>query len=312
MDTPGTPDEPEAPEPEPAPGVPPSAPPLPPAPSETAGPPRRRRGAIALGAAIVVVLALVAVGFAVSRGTGGTSTPVAAPKLLPPSGGRAEAQPFRVTLAWTAPSGGAPVAGYSVSRDGVRLAQVTTTSYTDTRVAPGQSYQYTVQSVGHAPASATSSPLTIEARTAKPPLSRARLTGTFEVKMKILSSAGNSAKVGSAYREGWKFVPTCSSGPCSVTMHDLVKAFRGLHGKLKRNGVTYRGSVTGFHGVYCGSKTVHMTSTLTITLRLTRATGEVGTWNASGFTATVSESIPASAGCVSGHIGYRVSGHRVG
>lgn len=306
MDTPETPGDQPAPAATPPASTPSS--PLPPAPSEMAAP-RRRRGPLVIGIAVVVVLALVAVGVALGRKGTTSSAGVAPRKLLPPTGGRAQAQPFRVTLEWTAPSGGAPVAGYSIFRGGLPLGRVTATSYTDTKVAPGQRYQYTIQSVARGSASTTSSPLTIRVAVPKPPLSQARLTGYFNVRMTVLSSVGISTKVGSSSREQWKFVPSCPSGPCGVKMIDVV--YHHLHGTLRRKGLVYSGTVTGFHGAYCGSRTVHMTSTLVVTIHLTRGKGAVGAWNADAFTATISESVPAGFGCVSAHVGYRVKGHRV-
>jgi hypothetical protein len=80
-----------------------------------------------------------------------------------PQGLSAAASAGKVDLAWGASSDDVGVAGYAVRRDGQVIADVPQTSYTDTAVAPGNTYSYTVQArdaVGHlsgesTPASAT-------------------------------------------------------------------------------------------------------------------------------------------------------------
>lgn len=56
------------------------------------------------------------------------------------------ATPTQVSLAWGASSdtGGPGLAGYHVYRNGTQIAPVTTTAYTDTNVAAGNSYSYSV------------------------------------------------------------------------------------------------------------------------------------------------------------------------
>lgn len=69
-----------------------------------------------------------------------------------PAGLTATAANARVTLSWNASTGTAAITGYRVSRNGSQVAQVTNTTYTDTGLANGTTYSYTVaalDSAGH-------------------------------------------------------------------------------------------------------------------------------------------------------------------
>jgi len=74
----------------------------------------------------------------------------AAPADNPPTVPTGLSAPFvsasSVNLTWSASTDGdaTPVAGYHVFRDGVQIGDVTTTSFSDTTVAGGQTYSYTV------------------------------------------------------------------------------------------------------------------------------------------------------------------------
>jgi chitinase len=50
----------------------------------------------------------------------------------------------QVALAWNAATDNVKVTGYRVFRNGVRIADVTNTSYKDTAVTTGATYTYTV------------------------------------------------------------------------------------------------------------------------------------------------------------------------
>lgn len=67
-----------------------------------------------------------------------------------------------ISLAWTASTDDTGVTGYRVLRDGTQVGTSTTTSYTDTGLAPSTAHTYTVRAVDAAGnASAASSPLTV-------------------------------------------------------------------------------------------------------------------------------------------------------
>ncbi|MFF0415423.1 glycoside hydrolase family 6 protein [Kitasatospora sp. NPDC004745] len=55
-----------------------------------------------------------------------------------------------VSLSWTASSDPAGVTGYSVYRNGAKVATVAATGYTDTGLSPATAYQYTVTALGAA------------------------------------------------------------------------------------------------------------------------------------------------------------------
>lgn len=79
-----------------------------------------------------------------------------------PAGLRAaEVSHTRVRLVWTAPADGGPVTAYKVYRDGLHLANVDTTSYVDTDVAPLTKYTYEVSAVGPGGESPRSGPLVV-------------------------------------------------------------------------------------------------------------------------------------------------------
>ena len=82
-------------------------------------------------------------------------TPPAAPEGLTATAGDA-----RVALTWTA-NGEADLAGYRIHRDGVTVATVTGTSWTDTAVSNGTTYAYTITAVD---SSGNESPLSGETR----------------------------------------------------------------------------------------------------------------------------------------------------
>jgi fibronectin type 3 domain-containing protein len=91
-----------------------------------------------------------------------TATPLAGADMTPPSvptGLGATPGSTQVALTWTASTDNVAVTGYRVFRNGVQVAAPSGTSYTDTGLANGTSYTYTVAAVDAAAnASAQSSP----------------------------------------------------------------------------------------------------------------------------------------------------------
>jgi fibronectin type 3 domain-containing protein len=79
-----------------------------------------------------------------------SATPQALPPTAPANLTAAAAGPTQVNLAWTAATpGSSPISGYQITRNGTVIATTTTTatSYSDTTVAPGTGYSYTVAAV---------------------------------------------------------------------------------------------------------------------------------------------------------------------
>ncbi|MFD5462653.1 glycoside hydrolase family 6 protein [Kitasatospora sp. NPDC127059] len=73
-------------------------------------------------------------------GSGGTPSGPTAPGALTVTGTTSTS----VALSWTASTDPAGVTGYSVYRNGTKVATVTGTSYTDSGLSPATAYQYTV------------------------------------------------------------------------------------------------------------------------------------------------------------------------
>ena len=111
-----------------------------------------------------------------------TATTLAAPDTTPPSTpdglGAIGTDPTTIDISWHAASDNIGVTGYRLFRDGVQIAVVPTTAYTDQGLTPATSYTYTVQAIDaagnssalSAPASAGTapSPTTPDPTTAPP------------------------------------------------------------------------------------------------------------------------------------------------
>jgi hypothetical protein len=120
-----------------------------------------------------------------------------------------------VALSWSASTDDVGVAGYRISRDGVQVASVGGTSWTDTGLSPGTTYGYSVvafDAAGHtsaaATASATTDPPDTEAPSAPTNLGAIVLkSGT--TKLSWLASTDNVAVSGyRVFRNGTLYVTT--------------------------------------------------------------------------------------------------------
>jgi hypothetical protein len=267
-------------------------------------------GAIALAVVVVATVLLVTLG-----GGGGeqiaqtppASSPSPSPAaLLAPTGLRATLDGVTVLLAWSEPTGGATPEGYQIHRGDTLLASVPITidAYTDKSVVPGKSYTYSVQS---ALVDALSPPATVQLVVTKPPLTAARLAGSFDIKAKVSSSSGfQNIKNSSNY--GFSFKPKCSSGPCDVGWS--IIGLKGISARLTRAGAVYMGQDTGNFHVTCSSANV--STTWALTFHVAQAKGVNGVWRASKIVGTIDESSPAQLGCVSSHATETFSGTLVG
>jgi chitodextrinase len=72
------------------------------------------------------------------------STPDQTPPNAPDGLSAAAVSPTQVNLSWSAATDNVGVAGYGVYRDGVLIATVPTTAYSDTAASPSTTYSYTV------------------------------------------------------------------------------------------------------------------------------------------------------------------------
>lgn len=75
---------------------------------------------------------------------GGTSTSDTTPPTTPTGLNRTSVTSSTISLSWIASTDNVAVAGYTLSRNGVAVANTATTSYTDSNLAPATNYTYTV------------------------------------------------------------------------------------------------------------------------------------------------------------------------
>jgi hypothetical protein len=106
------------------------------------------------------------------------------------------ASPTQVNLTWTASTDNVGVTGYNVYRNGLLLTgtPVTTTSYTDTTVSPGTTYQYTVDALdgaGNASPQSNPQPVNTPAGSAGPVLVQSAGSSTTKVTLAVPSTPGD-------------------------------------------------------------------------------------------------------------------------
>ena len=135
-----------------------------------------------------------------SSNTASVTTP-AAPDTTPPTvptGLKTTAtSASSVTLAWTASSDNVGVALYSIYRGTTLIGTSTSTSYTDTTFAQGQTYSYTVSASDAAGnMSAKSSPLSVTIPDTTPPTVPTNLKAVAGVKSNTLSWTASTDNVG--------------------------------------------------------------------------------------------------------------------
>jgi hypothetical protein len=256
--------------------------------------------ALVLAAALILVIggtigALI--GTSTGSGDAGPGPSPVPPK--PPIVSRASAAAFAVSLAWEAPAGGQAVSGYRVLRDDVLLHTVSETTYVDTTVLPGRHYTYAIESIGAR--NLLSAPVLIDVRTKVPPLSAARVGGTFVVHFRA-SSVNGATLTTKTPRGGWRFRPHCARRACDAAWRDL--GYPDLRGTAARSGASYHVHATGYAGFYCGSKTNHQTSTIEIQLHVTAAHAIDDAWRATKLAGTMTQTSSGSGGCVVAHVTY--------
>jgi hypothetical protein len=214
----------------------------------------------------------------------------------------ANPEPFAVTLTWSQPAGSAKVKNYRIYRDGSLLGTVDVprTDYTDSVVSPGKSYSYEVVALDARDAESDRSSVTV--KTPTPPLSAARVNGRYDVRAKEVSQFGY-ARGGGDYTIGWRLTAKCDSGACDVVWTDMNGL--GIKAVLHRKGAQYSGTARGRFDSRCGrSLTV---STLTVRLRVVKATGLASEWRASRLRGTLVQREAAQLGCVSSGADYTLT-----
>ena len=237
----------------------------------TVAPRRRRRWLVVLLAAVVVL------GLAAGLVVWAPWTP---PPVLRPTGlvaGPSTAN--SITFHWSRPRTGPLPDKYLIIGMDTAAGSVpgTVTSYRQKRLTPASVYQYRVVAVRGSKRSFQSALLTV--RTLTPPVSQARLQGSWSVYARSIGPAPPGRRSG--YMT-WNLSPACAAGACDVMLHGKDGPF-SFKGKLTRKGAAYTGrAVTHFR---CGSagNSIPYPVTLEIRIHPTKATGENVAWVATSF-----------------------------
>jgi hypothetical protein len=183
---------------------------------------------------------------------------------------------------------------YTLKRDGTFLTSVEGTSYKDTGVRPKKTYTYEVDV--RDPTGKDAPGANVSASTPKaPPLSEARLSGSYGVRFVFTSENYSNRHVGNKYSEKWRLKPKCPDGACSTVLITNMPGAKS--GVLTLKGGTYHGSVSDTFAVCQGT---HVRETVTVTLHVTRGKFLHGEWTATTFAGTTSDYTPSGGGCVSG------------
>ena len=280
---------------------------------------RRRTRRAALVTALVVALALVAVGIflqvTADEGDGATATgagpsPTSEPEpLVPtppaaPTALDAEAGAFSVALRWTADDSAGPIEGYTVYRNGTEVGTVgadETPGFTDDRVLPLVRYTYAVAAFGQD--GVASEPTELRVETPAAPLADARLEGTFDVRIDERSTFGYTSTGGDT-TGGWTFTPRCERGACDVKVDQVFRGSASV--VMTQRSASYRAQGTAELGVKCGG--TPSTSTYTIALDIVRAKTVDGAWRAVKIEGTFAHREAPQLGCVAGGADLAFSG----
>jgi serine/threonine-protein kinase len=258
-----------------------------------------------------------AYGFQVIAVRGGKQSPASAtltvhtPPLQPTGLTAKGATRSSLVISWQGPAAGPPPGQYEILRDGTKDTTVpgSTTSYTDTGLAPDTAYSYQVIALTgneRSPASAALS----SARTTKPPLSAAALNWSGQVTASVTEIdppwPGFKTQPGSSAQDDWTLTPTCSSGPCDATISGTADGW-DIATKLTRSGTTYSGTADLANGTfYCADKSQTSGGSVAITITVKSAATESGVWTATSFSGSESLYSPAAYSCESNTIYFSV------
>jgi hypothetical protein len=238
------------------------------------GAPRRRWVVFLLAAVVVLGLA------------GGLVTwaPWTPPPVLRPTGLVADSSTANsIAFHWSRPPTGPLPDKYLILSSGTVSSSVagTVTSYRQASLTPGTTYQYRVVAVRGGKQSPRSALLTVHTLT--PPISQARLQGSWQVYAKNIGSAPGSAN---GYMT-WQLSPVCAVGACDVMLHVVDSNF-SLKMRLTRVGTVYKGQTIANLG-QCGSgaSSIPDPTTVKIKIRVTLAIGEIQEWAATSLTGTM-------------------------
>jgi hypothetical protein len=174
-------------------------------------------------------------------------------RTLPPSpvGLKADRSTLSsVAFHWSRPASGPAPDRYVILRGGAVLASVpgTVTSYWNTGLAPATNSRYAVTAQWGSRRSAPTATLAL--KTLTPPVSAARLQGSWDLNVKVVSSGGGTLKVGETMTYTWGFKPTCPTDPCAVVVSGVFGG-HSFTATLTRAGALYTGTARA-HIMHCG------------------------------------------------------------
>jgi chitodextrinase len=211
-------------------------------------------------------------------------------------------------IAWANPQPLFPPETYEILRNGTQVGTVPgyTTTYSDRDLAPDTAYTYQVIAVTGSVQSEASVTLS-SARTARPPLTAAVLTGTATVteKMTSISPADSSwnDQPGASWTDTWTFSSNCAAGHCDTATLDALLAVdtsgsgSDFKMKLTRSGTTYSGTAQIKDAAYCLNSSEEITGTLTTKIKVTAAATQGTTWTATSFSGESTLYTPAEYTC---------------
>jgi hypothetical protein len=240
----------------------------------TAAPRRRRRWPVVLAAVVVLGLAAGLVVWA----------PWTPPPVLRPTGlvaGPSTAN--SVSFRWSRPRTGPQPDKYLLIGMDTAAGSVagTVTSYRQTGLTPATTYQYRVVAVRGGQRSPQSALLTV--RTLTPPISQARLQGSWSVHAKTVGPGPPGRRNG--YMT-WNLSPACAAGACDVALHGKNGPF-SFKAKLIRNGAAYTGQAVTHFGCGSAGSSIPYPVTLKIKIHATKAIGQNVAWAATSFAGTI-------------------------
>jgi hypothetical protein len=184
-----------------------------------------------------------------------------------------------------------------ITRDGKTLGSVpgTVSSYNNAGLTPVTVYRYQVTAVWSQQRSAPSAALKI--RTLTPPLSAARLSGSFEVQFVLTAESGfTEREIGDRFTEAWYFDPRCVSGACATRLSNydvsgltVPDPWASWTMQLTRDGARYSGTTKASLSNCWG---IQISDTIVVTLQVTRARMLDGQWTAVAWRGTYKDTSP--------------------
>jgi hypothetical protein len=207
------------------------------------------------------------------------------PPVLRPAGLAAgPATANSISFRWSPPPTGPLPDKYLILSGGTVAGSVagTAASYRQAGLTPATRYQYRVVAVRGGKRSPQSAIVTVSTLT--PPVSQARLQGTWIVTVKYIQSVFGRPNE----TQTWDVIPACAAGACHATLHATTASGDAYSVKLTRAGTLYRGQ-TVVNFTQCGTtgNSIPDPTTLTIRVRATAAAGEGQVWAATSLAGTM-------------------------